>query len=1067
MLTSIGVSPSSASIAMAATEQFKATATYQDGSTADITSAVSWSAANTAVATVNSSGVASGLAAGSTSVTASMSGISGSASLTVTEVAPTLSSIAVTPASPSIAVGATQQFTATATYSDGTTGNITSSVTWSSGTTSVATITAAGLATGVSAGSSTITATQTGISGTASLAVTATAPTISSIAVTPSSPSIVAGKTQQFTATATYSNGTTGNVTTSVTWTSSKTSVATINASGLATGVAAGSSTITAALSGISGTASLAVTATAPTISSIAVTPSSPSIVAGKTQQFTATATYSNGTTGNVTTSVTWTSSKTSVATINASGLATGVAAGSSTIGAALSGVSGTASLTITAAAPTITSIAVTPSAPSIAADATQQFTATATYSNGSTATVTSQATWTSSKSSVATINASGLATGVAAGSSTITAALSGVSGTSTLTVTAATVTSIAVTPDPATFASNATQQFTATATYDNGTTGNVTSSVTWTSSDTSVATIDSGGLASGVSTGTTTIKATLNTVSGTSVATVTVANTSTVDIPTWHVDNNRSGLNSNETILTPTNVTSSTFGKLFSYLVDSYAYAEPLLVSNLTVNGAQHNVLFVATENDSVYAFDADNGNQTPLWKTALLETNETPLTNASIQPYQGITGTPVIDTSTKTLYVVSVQKNQKTGVASFRLNALDITTGAHKFGSPVTINASVPGTNTQNGVGNGTTVTLQAGCVQRAALLEANGDIYIGIGSCPTGWLLAYNATTLAQVGVFNASPNLPGEGPYASAGGIWMGGGGPVADSSGNVYVTTGNGPWDGQTAFSDSVLRFPPTPTSGPNGTMQPADYFTPSTYQYMDCADSDLAAGGLMLIPGTTTLVTGGKMGRIYLTNASNLGHENATDSGAESELWFESDLSAPYTSNPCKDVNGTTYTADVNAYQIYGTSAYFNGYVYLGISQTGSSTIAPVRQFQWNSSALTLTPGAYTSPNQPVNTRGTTPFISSNGASDGIVWMINQGVPLQEGTPTAATLYAYDADNFPNMLYNSSQNSADAAGYAIKFTSPVVANGKVYISTGHDNYTATNPQGEIDVYGPK
>lgn len=905
------------------------------------------------------------------------------------------------------------------------------------------------------------------VAGCGSSTSTVTGKTVTAIAVTPGSASIAMTATQQFTATATYSDGSTANVTSAAAWKVSNSAIATVSAAGVATPVAAGSTTVTATLSNVSGSASLAVTAAAPTLSTIAVTPATASIGVGATQQYVATGTYSDGSTQTITSTVTWTSSSTATATISATGLATGVAAGSSTITASLSGVSGTAALTVTASAPTISSIAVTPATPSITAGSTQQFTATATYSNGTTGNVTSTATWTSSKTSVATISSAGLATGVAAGSSTITASVSGVSGTAVLTVTAAAITSIAVTPNPASFASDATLQFTATATYNNGTTADVSSTATWTSSNTAAATIDSSGLASGVAAGTTTITAAVGATSGTAAATVTVASTNAVSIPTWHVDNNRSGLNAQETTLTPTNVNSSTFGKMFSYLVDGYAYAEPLIVANLTVNGAKHNVLFVATEHDSVYAFDADSGNQTPLWKVSLLEANETPLTNAPIQPYQGITGTPVIDTNTNTLYVVSTEKNTSTGATSFRLNALDITTGAQKLGGPVTINASVPGTNNQNGIGNGTTLTLNTGCLQRAALLEANGNIYIGIGSCPTGWLLAYNATTLAQVGVFNASPNLEGEGPYASAGGVWMGSGGPVADSNGNVYISTGNGPWDGQSAFSDSVLKFPPAITAGPNGTMQPSDYFTPSTYQYMDCADSDLAAGGLLLIPGSTTLVAGGKMGKLYLTNSGNLGHENSTDSGAEQELWFESDLSAPYTSNPCNDANGKTYTAEVNAYQIYGTSAYFNGYVYLGVTPTGSSTVAPIRQFKWDSTALTLTPGAYTSPNNTVSTRGTTPFISSNGSSDGIVWAILDGVPLQQGTPTPATLYAYDADNFPNMLYNSSQNSGDAAGYSIKFTSPVVANGKVYISTGHDLTTASNPQGEIDVYGLK
>lgn len=796
----------------------------------------------------------------------------------------------------------------------------------------------------------------------------------------------------------------------------------------------------------------------AKSLTSIAVAPATAGIAAGATQQFSATATYSDGSTASVTSTVTWTSSTTAAATINSAGLATGVAAGSSTITAALNGVTGTAALTVTAATappPTLTSISVTPPTASVAVGATQQYTATATYSDNTTQNITSTATWTSGATATATVNASGLATGVAAGSTTITASLSGVSGTAQITVTSSsptkTITSIAVTPNNASFATGSTEQFTATATYSDGSTGDVSSTATWTSSNTSVATISSSGLATGVASGSTTISAALNGVTGSTSATVTIASGAGVNITTWHVDNNRSGLNSGETTLTPSNVNSSTFGKLFSLPIDGYAYAEPLYMSNVTINGSQHNVVYVATEADMVYAFDADNYNGgQPLWSASLLQPGETPLTNNSIKPYTGVTATPVIDPSTNTLYVVSEQSSSAGG--TFRLNALDITTGAQKFGGPVTINASVPGTNSS---GNGTTVTLTTGCLSRAALLLANGNVYIGIGSCPTGWLLAYDASTLAQVAVWNASPNLNGEGTYASAGGVWMGSGGPVADSSGNVYVTTGNGPWDGATAFGDSVVKFSPT--------LQVEDYFTPDSYAYSNCNDADLAAGGLLLIPGTTTLVSGGKVGMIYLNNTQNLGHEQANDAGAESEVWFESDLSAPYSAS-CTDTSGT-HTTNINAYEIFGTSAYYNGYVFLGITPTGSATPGPVRQFQWNNSALTLTPGAYTSPSQPENTRGTTPFISSNGNTNGIVWMINQGVPLQQGASTAATLYAYDADEFPNQLYNSSQNSADVPGYGIKFTSPIVANGKVYISTGHDLTTVSNPQGEIDVYG--
>jgi len=213
-------------------------------------------------------------------------------------------------------------------------------------------------------------------------------------------------------------------------------------------------------------------------------------------------------------------------------------------------------------------------------------------------------------------------------------------------------------------------------------------------------------------------------------------------------------------------NVNSKTFGKLFSYLLDGYAYAEPLLMSNVTIKGATHNVVYVATERDSVYAFDANSyGSGTPLWQVSLLQSGETPLTGSTVLPNQGITSTPVIDPSSNTIYVVSIQKSSASG-STFRLNALDITTGAQKFGGPVTIHASVPGTNSAavNGV-----VSLPSSCIQRAALLLTNGNVYLGFGSCHSGWLLGYDARTLAQTAVFNASPNLNGEGTYTAPAGI----------------------------------------------------------------------------------------------------------------------------------------------------------------------------------------------------------------------------------------------------------------------------------------------------------
>jgi hypothetical protein len=882
--------------------------------------------------------------------------------------------------------------------------------------------------------------------------------TLATISVSPNPENIAAGATGQLTATATYSDGSTANVSSTAAWTAANAAVATVSAAGMATGVGAGSTTVTALVSGVSGTATVNVTAATKTVKSIAVSPATASVAVGATQQFTATATYSDGSTANVSSTAAWTVATTSVATISSAGLSTAVATGSTAVTASQSGVSGTATLTVTAATKIVKSIAVSPATASVAVGATQQFTATATYSDGSTANVSSTAAWTVATTSVATISSAGLSTAVATGSTAVTASLSGVSGSATLTVTK-TVTAVAVTPNPASIAMGATQQFTATATYSDGSTANVSSTAAWTAANADVATISSSGLASAVASGSTTIMASLNGVSGNVPFTVTIAAGTGVNIPTWHVDTNRSGLNAGEQSLSPSNVSSQTFGKLFSYLVDGYVYGQPLLVSNVTINGSAHNVLYAATENDSVYAFDADKYvTGAPLWKVSLLKTGETPM-QGPIKPYQGVTSTPVIDLASNTIYVVSAQVKPGTN-ANFRLNALDITTGAQKFGGPVTIQASVAGTNSDSVSGM---VSLTAGCLQRAALLLANGTVYMGFGSCHSGWLLAYDAQTLVQTGAFNASPNLNGEGTYGGAGGIWMGGGGPAADNAGNVYVTTGNGPWDGQTAWGDSVLKFNPQ--------LQMLDYFTPDAYQYMDCRDADLAAGGLLLIPGTTEALAGGKTGRLFLVNTASLGHEQANDTGATQRLWFESDLSAPY-SYSCTDSSGVNTTL-ISGYENFGTAAYFNGSIYLGVTPNASTPPpAGIRQFTYLAGTMTpgAYPGAYTTPSIQKESYGTTPFISADGTANGVLWMIDHGSPLQNpdgSAPTSATLRAYDANDLSKELYNSGTNSGDTPGYGIKFTSPIVANGKVYISTGHDPVTTASPQGELDVYGLK
>jgi hypothetical protein len=342
--------------------------------------------------------------------------------------------------------------------------------------------------------------------------------TLQSIAVTPAAPSIAKGVIKPFTATGTYSDGTSKDITASVTWNSANTSVATVNASGLAMGVFAGTSTIAATMGTISGNTTLTVTAAV--LQSIAVTPANTSIPKGLAQQLTATGTYSDGTSQDITATITWSSGTTSVATVNTTGLAIGVAAGTSTITATMGTISGSTTLTVTAAV--LQSIAVTPANPSIPKGLNQQLTATGTYSDSTSQNITGFVAWTSGTTSVATVNASGLATGVAAGTSTITATMGAISGNTTLTVTAAVLQSIAVTPANPSISPGHTQQLWATGTYSDGTSQNITATVAWSSGNTSVATVNPSGLTSGVALGTATITAKSGTISGSTVLSVT-----------------------------------------------------------------------------------------------------------------------------------------------------------------------------------------------------------------------------------------------------------------------------------------------------------------------------------------------------------------------------------------------------------------------------------------------------------------------------------------------------------------------------------------------------------------
>jgi hypothetical protein len=1054
-LSSISVAPPNPTVAVGATQPFSAMGAYSDGSAKNLTSSVSWQSQNTNVVTISTGGMATAKATGSSMIVATSGSVSGSTLLTVTSA--TLVSIAVTPANPSIATGATKQFAATGTFSDNSTQDLTGSVTWASQTTAVATISAGGLATAGAAGTSTIQAASGAVRG--STILTVTGPTLVSVAVTPANPSVVKGKTEQFTATGTFSDNSTQNLTASVTWTSQTPGVATVNASGLATGVTAGTSKIQAASGAVNGSTTL--TVTAPTLVSIAVTPANPSIAQGTTEQFTATGTFSDNSTQNLTGAVTWTSQSTGVATISAGGLATAVAAGTSTIQAASGAISGSTTLTVTV--PTLVSIAVTPANPSIATNGKEQFTATGTFSDNSTQNLTSTVTWTSQTAGVATITTGGLATGMGAGTSTIQAASGAISGSTVLTVTSGTASLqvLVVSPqNPVIADGGATQQFTATGHFSDGSTQNLTSSATWTSSSSaSVASVSTTGLATSQTitsaVGYTSIQAVVGTTKGVSILSVAnhTSNSSRfAGVLTQHNDIGRTGQNLSETTLTPANVNTTSFGIKFSQAVDGFIYAQPLYVPNVTIGGSVHNVIYVATEGDSVYAFDADGNagtNAGLLWHASMIDTAHgaaAGATTVNIQaqgvmlsnctdliPQVGITSTPVINPSTGTMYLEA--KSEENGAFVHRLHALDITTGTEKAPGPIAITATVPGTG--DGSSGGMLSFDGLSQLNRPGLLWLNGVLYLSYAShCDElnyhGWLFTYDAATFTQTSVFVTTPN-------GGLGGFWMSGAGVAGDSNANIFIASGNGDFDTTNIpaqeLSDTIMKL--FYAGSPTTSM--LDYFTPWDESELggEGADEDVGSGGVLLLPDqpgavTHELVEAGKAGTIYLINRDQMtaGNLHYCQTGCN-------DMDAQITREVSNEING-----------LWSIPAYFNSTLYF--AGAGDNLKAfPL------SNGLLATSASQTS-SHSFGFPGATPAVSASGSTNGVIWVIdtsNYGIP--EPTPVGpAILYAYAAGTL-TPLWNSSQTAGDAAGFAVKFAVPTIANGKVYIGT----------QTELDVYG--
>ncbi len=536
-------------------------------------------------------------------------------------------------------------------------------------------------------------------------------------------------------------------------------------------------------------------------------------------------------------------------------------------------------------------------------------------------------------------------------------------------------------------------------------------------------------------------ISATSVTDSG-SNATIIVGVTDLNGVATYHNNLSRDGANTHEYALTTSSVTASTFGKLFSCAIDSAAYAQPLWVPKLAIGGGTHNVVFVSSTRDSVYAFDADNGPCTTYWHKSLLNAGETYLSSGDtgtrdIEPDIGIIGTPVIDLSSKTLYVVSKSKVSGTSCTPSsscfqRLHALSLIDGSEKFGGPYSLTSSITVPGTGDGSSNGSVPFDPLHENQRPGLALVNGVVYLAWASHGDngpyhGWVIGFAANNIGAgpSAVWNSTPNFVSGSPN-SDGGIWMSGGAPAADSSNDLYFLTGNGSFDansGGSNYGDSTIRLTAS------GGLHVKEYFTPSNQESLNGGDLDHGAGGAAVLldpssgPFPHLLIGGGKSGTLFMVNRDGM---------------------SGYSSSK----NSVVQSLNVGS-GIFATPAFWNNFLYIAgvgghLNQYAFNTTTGQFAFSRSSS------NAYSFP-------GATPSISSIGTSDGIVWALDNSQYCTEQSHGCgpAVLHAYDASNVSTELWNSTQGSGNAAGNAVKFTVPTVANGKVYVPT----------RTELTVYG--
>jgi hypothetical protein len=515
--------------------------------------------------------------------------------------------------------------------------------------------------------------------------------------------------------------------------------------------------------------------------------------------------------------------------------------------------------------------------------------------------------------------------------------------------------------------------------------------------------------------------------------ASATIGVTDLTGVTTYHNDLARDGVNSKEYALTKSNVTSSTFGKLFSCSVDGAIYAQPLWLANLSIKGGTHNVVFVATQHDTVYAFDADASPCVTLWSKQLIPAGETwvsylDVATEDIKPDIGIVGTPVIDPYANTIYLVTKTKDKSSSCTPssschVRLHALDITDGSETASGPFEMTGSITVRGTGEG-GNGSTVPFYPLHEnQRSGLALANGNVYVSFGSHADhrpyhGWVMSFNKSNIGSgpTAVYNTTPD-------GIEAGIWMSGGAPAFDGSGNLYALTGNGQYDGNTNFGDTFLKL--------SSSLSVADWMTPSDESTMASSNMDFGAGGAALLADLPSgnirhvIIGGGKTGsgnygEVYVLNRDSMGHLEGN--GAPIVQKFPI------------------------GYMIFSTGAYWQNTFFIA----GSG--GPVKSFTFDQKAARFDTVNIGITSSKFGHPGATPSISSDGSSNGILWAMNSS---KFNTPSTV-LYAFDAMNLQTKLWDSmSLPNRDQAGGAVKFTLPTVANGKVYVGTST----------ELDVYG--